>query len=395
MISKLKKKIKKKLKKYLNKSKKAYFRIVYKVFTLLPIHKDAVAFLSDSRSNLTGNFEYIDREIKSRQTDLKISYMLKKTNSAKKTFGEYTKIAWLIATSQHVLLDDFYPLVYPLKIRNNVNLIQVWHAVGAFKTFGFSRMGLPGGPKPTSKNHKNYTWAIVSSKHVAPFYAEGFGIDDRKVLPLGAPRTDMFFDTTYKESVVTRLEEELPFIKGKKVVLFAPTFRGNGQRSAYYNFDWIDFEKLYTKLSAAGYVMLFKIHPFVKSKVQIPEEYADFFYDVSSYREVNDLLLVSDALITDYSSVVFEYSLLRKKTIFFAPDLEEYTASRDFYVGYQEFVPGPIVRDMDSLVTEIERVNEFNPQSLDNFLAYYFDDLDGKASKRFVDALENNFVDFR
>ncbi|MCG4287914.1 CDP-glycerol glycerophosphotransferase family protein, partial [Lactobacillaceae bacterium KNUT 0156] len=110
---------------------------------------------------------------------------------------------------------------------------------------------------------------------------------------------------------------------------------------------------------------------------------------------VNDLLLVSDALITDYSSVVFEYSLLRKKTIFFAPDLEEYTASRDFYVDYQEFVPGPIVRDMDSLVTEIERVNEFNPQSLDNFLAYYFDDLDGKASKRFVDALENNFVDFR
>ena len=387
MISKLKKKIKKKLKKYLNKSKKAYFRIVYKVFTLLPIHKDAVAFLSDSRSNLTGNFEYIDREIKSRQTALKISYMLKKTNSAKKTFGEYTKIAWLIATSQHVLLDDFYPL----KIRNNVNLIQVWHAVGAFKTFGFSRMGLPGGPKPTSKNHKNYTWAIVSSKRVAPFYAEGFGIDDRKVLPLGAPRTDMFFDTT----VVTRLEEELPFIKGKKVVLFAPTFRGNGQRSAYYNFDWIDFEKLYTKLSVAGYVVLFKIHPFVKNKVQIPEEYADFFYDVSSYREVNDLLLVSDALITDYSSVVFEYSLLRKKTIFFAPDLEEYTDSRDFYVDYQEFVPGPIVRDMDSLVTEIERVNEFNPQSLDNFLAYYFDDLDGKASKRFVDALENNFVDFR
>ena len=90
MISKLKKKIKKKLTKYLNKSKKAYFRIAYKAFTLLPIHKDAVAFLSDSRSNLTGNFEYIDREIKSRQTDLKISYMLKKTNSAKKTFGEYT-----------------------------------------------------------------------------------------------------------------------------------------------------------------------------------------------------------------------------------------------------------------------------------------------------------------
>ncbi|WP_373892407.1 CDP-glycerol glycerophosphotransferase family protein [Weissella confusa] len=367
---------------------------MYKAFSLMPIRENVVAFLSDSRSDMTGNFEYIENEINSRASSLQMSYMLKKTNSTKKTLREYTKIAWLIATSRHVLLDDFYPLVYPLKIRNGVNLIQVWHAVGAFKTFGFSRVGLPGGPKKDSKNHRNYTWAIVSSKNVAPFYAEGFGIDEEKVLPLGAPRTDAFFDETYKENVVTRLNEDLPFIKNKKVILFAPTFRGNGQQSAYYDFDWIDFEKIYQNLKSKGYVMLFKIHPFVKNKVDIPDKFADFFYDVSSYREINDLLLISNALITDYSSVVFEYSLLRKKTIFFVPDLEEYTASRDFYVNYKEFVPGPIVRNNDELITEIKKVDEFDARSLDEFLEYYFDDLDGKASKRFVDALETNFVKF-
>lgn len=391
----MKKTLKKKLRKYVNRSKIAYFRTMYWLFTFFPVRDDAVAFLSDSRSNLTGNFEYINRELKARTANLKVSYMLKKTNSTKKTLKEYTKIAWLIATNRNVLLDDFYPLVYPLKIRNNVNLIQVWHAVGAFKTFGFSRVGLPGGPKPTSKNHRNYTWAIVSSKNVAPFYAEGFGIDQKKVLPLGAPRTDMFFDESYKKSVVSRLENELPFIVGKKVILFAPTFRGNGQKTAYYNFDWINFESLYQDFYDKGYVFLFKIHPFVKEKVKIPEEYADFFYDVSSYREINDLLLISDVLVTDYSSVVFEYSLLRKKTIFFVPDLEEYTASRDFYVDYQEFVPGPIVRNTEELVSEIVKADDFDSESLNDFLDYYFDDLDGQASKRFVDALENNFINYR
>ncbi|MFO9689543.1 CDP-glycerol glycerophosphotransferase family protein [Weissella confusa] len=396
MYSKLKKKIKKKLKKYLNKFKKAYFRAAYYFFTMFPVKENAIAFLSDSRSDLSGNFEYIDSELRRRGVaDTDIYYMLKRTNTTRKTFSEFTKLAWLIATSKNVLLDDFYPLVYPLKIRQNVNLIQVWHAVGAFKTFGFSRVGLPGGPKPTSKNHKNYTWAIVSSKNVAPFYAEGFGIDQNKVLPLGAPRTDMFFDETYKKNVVSRLENELPFIVGKKVILFAPTFRGNGQKTAYYNFDWIDFDSLYRHFYDKGYVFLFKIHPFVKENIQIPEEYADFFYDVSSYREINDLLLISDILVTDYSSVVFEYSLLRKKTLFFVPDLEEYTASRDFYVDYQEFVPGPIVRNTEQLVSEIAKADDFDSESLNDFLDYYFDDLDGQASKRFVDALENDFINYR
>ncbi|MCT8400623.1 CDP-glycerol glycerophosphotransferase family protein [Weissella cibaria] len=388
-------KIKRKIRKIFNKSKKAFFRVLYLFFKIFPVNDKRVAFLSDSRETISGNFKYISDEISSRNADLNAVYVLKKTNSAAKTIWEYTRIAWLIATSKFVILDDFYPLVYPLKIRKNVNLIQVWHAVGAFKTFGFSRVGLPGGPSVNSKNHKNYTWAIVSSANVAPFYAEGFGISQHKVLPLGAPRTDIFFDEDYKSGVVERLKNELPFIKDKKVILYAPTFRGNGQRSAYYNYDWIDFSSLYRNFKNENYVFLFKIHPFVRQPVNIPEEYKDFFFDVSSFREINDLLLVTDLLITDYSSVVFEFSLLRKKTIFYVPDLEEYTATRDFYVDYEKFVPGPIARNNSELISNIKSFNEEIPDSLQNFLNFYFEDLDGNSSKRFVDALENNFKDYR
>jgi CDP-ribitol ribitolphosphotransferase len=386
------KKVRKLVRKSRTKMKKSYFKLLY-LFAcrFAKINDKQVLFLSDSRNDLSGNFQYIVEEIERQDLDLTLSFHLKKTNNEKKTWREYTQLAWGIATSRYVILDDFYPIIYPLQIRDGVDLVQVWHAVGAFKTFGFSRVGKPGGPNPESKNHRNYDYAIVSSTNVAPYYAEGFGIDREKVLPLGAPRTDLFFDEDKKKADIIELEEQLPFIKDKKVILFAPTFRGAGQRTAHYPYEWLDFKALYDNLASQDFVFLMKIHPFVKNSLNIPAEYADFFYDVSNYREINDLLLVSDVLITDYSSVVFEYSLLKKKTIFFTPDLEEYVADRDFYVEFNEFVPGPIVRDFDALVREIEDYNTVDETRLNGFLDYYFDDLDGNASKRFVDALKNGF----
>ncbi|AIG65638.1 CDP-glycerol glycerophosphotransferase family protein [Weissella tructae] len=378
------------------KIKKTYFKLVY-LFAcrFAKINENRILFLSDSRSDLSGNFQYIVEEIERQELDFDLSFHLKKTNSEKKTWREYTQLAWGIATSRYVILDDYYPIIYPLKIRDGVDLIQVWHAVGAFKTFGFSRVGKPGGPNPKSKNHRNYDYAIVSSTNVAPYYAEGFGIDREKVLPLGAPRTDLFFNEDKKKADIIELEEQLPFIKDKKVILFAPTFRGSGQRTAHYPYEWLDFKALYDNLASQDFVFLMKIHPFVKNSLNIPAEYTDFFYDVSNYREINDLLLVSDVLITDYSSVVFEYSLLKKKTIFFTPDLEEYIADRDFYVEFNEFVPGPIARDFETLVHEIEDYENADEARLNGFLDYYFDDLDGNASKRFVDALQNGFETVR
>lgn len=375
-----------------SKIKKAIFRAAYEYHKRFSkIKKNRVSFLSDSRVDITGNFEYIYDEMNRRDTKLESRFYFKKTNNEPKSVREYLSLAKAIATSRLVLLDDFYPLIYPLSIREGIELIQVWHAVGAFKTFGFSRVGMPGGPKLSSKNHRNYSAALVSSSNVVPNYAEGFGIDQRRVLPLGAPRTDLFFDEKKKAEVRERLYEEMPYLQGKKVILFAPTFRGPGQNTAHYPFDWIDYEALYDNLKQEGFVFLFKIHPFVKNSPSIPYEYSDFFYDVSDYREVNDLLLVSDVMITDYSSVVFEYSLLRRKTIFFAPDLSEYIASRNFYIDYQEFIPGPHVIDTNSLIQEIRHYENVDFERIDAFLNYYFDDLDGNSSTRVVDALENGF----
>jgi len=366
------------------------FSLTYKLCKLLPLKEKKIIFASDSRSELSGNFQFVFDELLKRNLDYDYHLLLKKGVDEKKSYKEIFTLAYHLATAKYILLDDFYPMIYPLKIRAGAELIQLWHAVGAFKTFGFSRLGRPGGPSPKSKNHRNYTKAIVSSHNVAKHYAEGFGIDVEKVIPTGIPRTDVFFDKEYQEDVRANLYEQYPFLKGKKVIMFAPTFRGNGQQSAHYPMEVLNLGKLYHELKDE-YVFLFKIHPFVKNEFSIPYQYSDFYYDFSSYREINDLLFITDILITDYSSVCFEYALLNKPMIFFAFDVEEYVRTRDFYYDYHSFIPGPLAKTTEQMISIIQK-EDFKMEKIEPFVDYFFEDLDGKSTERVVDELIINNI---
>lgn len=362
------------------------FRMAYRICKLLfPIKQNKVIFASDSRAEMSGNFQFVYEEMESRNLDFDYHFMLKDGVEDKKSSKEIMQLAYHMATAKFIMLDDFYPMVYPLKIRKHAELIQLWHAVGAFKTFGFSRLGRPGGPSPRSKNHRNYTKAIVSSDNIAKHYAEGFGIEEENVVATGIPRTDIFFDEAYKEKIQNELYEEYPFLKNKKVIMFAPTFRGNGQQSAHYPMEVLNLDKLYESLNDE-YVFLFKIHPFVKNEFNIPYQYNDFFYDFSTYREINDLLFITDILITDYSSVCFEFALLNKPMLFFGYDVEEYVQTRDFYYNFQSFIPGPLVRDTETMIDKIEK-QAFEMHKIEPFVKYFFNETDGKSSERVVDHL--------
>ncbi|MBP1915455.1 CDP-ribitol ribitolphosphotransferase [Lederbergia galactosidilyticus] len=371
--------------KYIKAMKRRIFKLAYILFGLLPIMKKKIVFASDSRSELNGNFFFVYEELYKRDLNLDIKFLFNERINDKKSLFELLKIAFHFATAKVILLDDFYPLIYPLDIRKKTDLIQVWHAAGAFKTFGFSRLGRPGGPSPKSRNHRNYTKAAVSSEGVRKNYAEGFGITVDKVFATGVPRSDIFFDEEYKKYVINTLHIKYPFLQNKKVILFAPTFRGNGQSSAYYPFEVLHLKRIYEELHEE-YVFLFKIHPFVQNKLDIPYEFADFFYDVSDYREINDLLLITDLLVTDYSSVCFEYALLNKPMLFFAFDVEQYIQDRDFYYNYFDFIPGPLVKTTDELLQKIQESN-FEMEKIPPFVQYFFGNTLGKASKNVVDEL--------
>ena len=351
-------------------------------FNLFPIKQNRVVFISNRRNDLSGNFEYI-YDILKEDKNLDIRFVLDNRDSKRMSFRTAIAYGRYFATSKVVLVDDYTPLIHKLPKREGVSIIQLWHACGAFKTFGYSRIGKPGGQTQTSPNHRNYDYAIVSSNEIAKFYAEGFGISLEKAVATGVPRTDIFFDKAYKEKIRTEFYEQYPQLKDKKIMIFAPTFRGNGKLSGSYPVNKFDVVKVYQQLKGE-YAIIIKHHPFVRSRNVIPKEYQDYIIDLSDNSELNDLLFVADLLISDYSSVIFEAALLDIPMLFYAYDLQRYISGRGFYYEYEKFVPGKIVETFADAIKAIKE-NDFETDKIAKFKTRFFDDLDGKSSQRTAD----------
>ena len=137
------------------------------------------------------------------------------------------------------------------------------------------------------------------------------------------------------------------------------------------------------------YVIIVKHHPFVRDEQPIPAEYRDRVIDLSAESELNDLLFITDVIITDYSSLVFEASLLSIPMIFYAFDLEKYINERDFYFDFKQYVPGKIVYSLDELTDAINK-EDFCTERISPFADIFFDNRDGKATDRVVKLLYDN-----
>jgi CDP-ribitol ribitolphosphotransferase len=167
-------------------------------------------------------------------------------------------------------------------------------------------------------------------------------------------------------------------------ILYAPTFRGQSTTSASYD-DFLDLGLMARSL-APDHVLLMRLHPFVRDDLRIPGELAGFAIDVSDHPDINELMLVSDLLVTDYSSAIYEFSLLGRPMCFLAPDHEAYEAERGFYFDFMSGVPGPVFETTDELAAYI-RAGSFDSDRVAAFRDATFDVADGQASKRVVDMI--------
>ncbi|WP_067925709.1 bifunctional glycosyltransferase/CDP-glycerol:glycerophosphate glycerophosphotransferase [Alicyclobacillus shizuokensis] len=288
-----------------------------------------------------------------------------------------------------IVLDDYYRPLYNLLARKDTAVVQTWHACGAFKKFGFSAIGQvdSNSDEFERRAHRIYTAAVTDSRSVVPHYAEAFGMPESTVLPIGVPRTDMFFDQELIEYTKRRYLGEYPILRRKKILLYAPTFRGRPGQRAKFNLD-LDLRLMQRHLSSE-YRLILKLHPVVKKAIRLNEELTDFVLDLSSVQDVNELLLIADLLITDYSSIVFEFSLLRRPIIFYAYDLEEYLSERGFYYDYTKFVPGPIARTTEEVVRLIS-AGAFDLDRIERFSEHFFDHRDGLSLHRFMQAFTHH-----
>ncbi len=347
--------------------------------TLKPVKPNRVLFLSDSHTGYVGNMAFLRDAMVRADPSAEIIGVFKPSLASRRSLRDVWRLPQLIATSAVIVLDDFYPLIYRFRIRKGARLVQIWHAAGAFKQVGHSRAGLPGGPTRDSEIHRNYTDAIVSSSGIVADYAEAFAIPAERVRPWGMPRSDVFFDADAVASTRARVRRELGVGDDERFVVYAPTFRGNGQRSATAapEADWAD-------IAAAlddGWRIGVRQHPFVTQR-SLPAGVVD----ATAVTHMNDLLMATDVLVTDYSSSIFEFALLRRPVVFFVPDLDEYEAARSFYRPFDHYAIGPVVREADGLADAI-RTARVDGARLDAFLDEFADALDGRSSERIAGEL--------
>ena len=208
-----------------------------------------------------------------------------------------------------------------------------------------------------------------------------------KVVPTGVSRTDMFFDEKFLNEAKQRVYDAFPNAKDKKVILYAPTFRGTVRKAQTGE---VDLEKFYHELSDE-YVLIIKHHPYVKNPPLIDEKYKEFAVDLSSEISIEDLLCTADICISDYSSLVFEYSLFERPIIFFAYDIDEYNDWRGFYYDYNELTPGPVFTQDEEIIDYIKNIDvRFDKHKITMFRDKFMSACDGNSTKRIINlALED------
>lgn len=374
-----------------NKFRTIMMKLLYKcsnIFKLLPIKRKKIVFINGHSDLLNGNIKAIYDEIKENNKDYELICYTKKdmvdssNKSIKRLLNNIFKL-YTICTVKNIIVNDYISLFAKFKIRKETNLIQVWHAGGAFKKFGIDSLQNIKN-EDNMKNcvacHSQYDKLIVSSKEVSKIYANALGVSEDKVLPFGLARADKFYNQEIKNKIENDFLERHPELKNKKIILYAPTYR-DGERKKF-NLQ-LDLEYLHNNLPEE-YFIVTKMHPFIKNGVVVPFNLSDRVMDLSD-EDIDDLMISSKLLITDYSSMIFEYAIMEKPMIFFAYDLPLYNNSlRGFYYKYTDFVPGPIVSTTEEIVETIIK-NKWDYDKISQFKKKFNGYDDGMATKRIVE----------
>ena len=354
-----------------------------------PIDERKVVFIEPRYNTLSNNFKEIYNTLENEYDfNLKVC-MLNEIDSTKEEFEQNcVDMVKEVATAKYVFLDEASRPFSAINKRKETIATQLWHACGAFKKFGFSTADLIFGSDAELLKlfpfYKNLNYVTVSSPVVTWAYEEAMMLkdSDTEVVATGVSRTDNFFKDDTIKNAYEKLYSLMPSAKGKKIILYAPTFRGRVKKAK--SPDEIDLGAFYAEMSDE-YVMLFKHHPFVKTRPEVADEYKIFACDMTDDMTIDELLCVSDICISDYSSLVFEYSLFERPMIFFAYDIDLYNDWRGFYYDYDELTPGPVFTTNEEIIDYIKNIDtKFDKQQVIDFKNKFMSACDGHATERIL-----------
>ncbi|MFB9860236.1 CDP-glycerol glycerophosphotransferase family protein [Salinicoccus siamensis] len=366
-------------------------RIIFHLFRIAPLQHKTVMLAS-----FGDNIQAVASEV-SAQTDSRI--LILKEPGCRHQFddisdqniirfspaqpGNWLRGLYHLATAEIVFVDNYHLLLASCDFRQEALCIQLWHANGAVKMFGLYDKTARDRPRSAVRRFKQvysrFHKVVVSSDEMADIFKRAFNLSDANMLKTGVPRTDFY----RFEQCVTRaqgnMKEALPQIHGKKVLLYAPTFRDDG-----FTLDKLplDVKRMEAALGSE-YHLLIQLHRTVELK---DVQDTNFVTHASGEYDIASLLSITDILITDYSSIPFEFSMLKRPMIFFAYDLEQYERTRGIWFDYKKTMPGPVVETTDALIETIQQ-NRFDEAEVTVFDATWNKYADGQATSRLVKAI--------
>ncbi|MFB9974391.1 bifunctional glycosyltransferase family 2 protein/CDP-glycerol:glycerophosphate glycerophosphotransferase [Allobacillus sp. SKP2-8] len=381
-------------------SKKNLYKWIYKKrFLKQPIDSHKVVFESFMGKNYSGNPKAIYESMKKEFKDKEYSYIwVYKENplpiSADDKQVKRFSLAYYkaMATAKYWIVNTRLPK--HIEKRTDQLYLQTWHGT-PLKHLGMdiSNVQMPG--TDTGRYKKNFTeeaarwdYLIAQNKYSSEIFKRAFMFNG-KILEYGYPRNDILVQQSGNE--VNSLKEKIGLPNDKKVILYAPTWRDNHYfEKGKYKFKLaLDLEKMKSKLGN-DYIIILRLHYVIAEQLDL-SQHKGFVYDLSTYGDINDLYLISDLLITDYSSVFFDYANLKKPMLFYTYDLEDYRDSvRGLYFDFEKVVPGPLLRSTDEVISTIQNIESIQikyREQYDNFYKKFNSLDDGRAAERVINEI--------
>ena len=336
-------------------------RLLYGILKLFPVKPNKVLFLSRQSDGLSLDFAMLKEELLRQKPEVQITAICNRLDDSKKGligFGADTlRSMYHLATSRVCVLDAYWPAVSLLHHKEDLTVIQMWHALGKIKKSGYQTLGKASGRGEKLARllcmHRNYDIIIAGGRAWNPYYCQSFDTTEDRLLNIGLPRIDHLLDTA--ESNRQAAVEAYPVLGEKEVILYAPTFRRGIELRWEPLLEEIDFDR---------YVLVIKGHP--NQKIECSHPGVLLCPEFSSV----DLLAACDYLITDYSAIAVEGAILNRKTYYYLYDYEEYTEKNGINVNPFVSMPGCAFRDAQSLMEDLMS-GRYNQAALDDYREKY------------------------
>ncbi len=379
----------KRFKRFVNR--KIVFPFVYKMASRKPIQDNKVVFLEIRFPGITDSYQKIyERLEKEYNVEIHVHHFRQGFVSRREEYARKIRYFKDAATAKYLVFNDSSDTQGTLVKREGQHFLNTWHATGAFKRFGFAtaekNFGSSRAVMEKYPLHPDYDMVTVSSPDICWAYIEAMGKEKTKecINPIGVSRTDVLYEDDYIAKAYKDIHDLVPLTKEKKILLYAPTFRGSPRKAQAP--DQLDIKQLYDNFKDE-YVLIIKHHPMIakENRPVIPKECKDFAFDITDSGVINELLCVADICITDYSSLIYEYSIFERPLIFFAYDLDEYFDDRGFFYDYNELTPGPVYTKTSEIVDYIKNIDtSFDKDKVHDFRVRFMSSCDGHATDRIM-----------